>query len=149
MKKIGNIFRIKIDDGIHCYARQIEFLLFEFFDCFTKDDLTSKEIIKLPIFIRRRLYKNVFSQSSWKVIGNEMPNNEYLDKIFFFRQDLFDLDKCWLIDIKGFVLKEISPNECIGLEREVINDYTTIEEVLNDRFNNRVNQNEQLLKLKL
>lgn len=147
--RAGNIFKIEIEKSIHCYARLLEFSLFEFFDFFTEDDLAANEIVQLPIFIHRTLYVTVFTQSSWEVIGNELPAKEYLEKIHFFRQDLFDLNKCWLIDFRGFVLREVLPFDCIGLERETVSDFTTIEEVLKDHFNERENQDEELLKLKL
>jgi hypothetical protein len=148
INKIGNVFKITIDNDLHCYAWHIKMHLFIFFDFFTTKEQTISEIVELPVYTNAYLFKNVFSKSDWSVVGNILPTEEVLNSVVFFRQDIGDPNNCWLVDVYGN-LKPVSPFDCIGIERSGVDDFQDFEQRLKDRYHKRVNMLEEISKVKL
>lgn len=152
-KEPGTFFRIPLEGGKVAYARLLNTALFSFFNI-EGEGKTNEEIIQLlsnatPIF-SIYVFDDVFSKSSWEIIGNKPLEAGTLDNVpFFFRQNLADPSLCWLVNTQPGFKKEATPQECIGLERSMVWSFQLVEQRLKDYFANRPNRIVEEYKVKL
>jgi hypothetical protein len=149
----GTFFKILLEGSRNAYARLVQMGVFAFFDI-NGEGKTNEELMQLisnasPIF---RIYVSdeAFKQSNWVNIGYK-PLEEHLlnDKPVFFRQDLADPAKCWLVNTDPDYSKLVTPQECINLERDMVWGYKSAEDRLKDYFANKPNAKVEYYKVKL
>ena len=110
------------------------------------DSIPLNEIIEKPILFSVCTHKSAFKV--WRKIGN-VPLDENLKKLIpSFIQDKFNLNDCSLMDENGNE-KQVTPYECIGVERSAVWSAEHVEQRALDELNGRENNLAKELKVRL
>jgi len=138
-RTVGAIVKIELEDGYHTYARILEVQL-AFYDCRTKEELTTDIILKSAVLFVVCVYDDIITRGIWaKVSKAILPIESHIIELSnrqIYRQDVFT-NKYYIIE--NGKDKEITKDEAIGLEPFVIWGHKSVEERLNDHFANRFN----------
>lgn len=149
----GTFFKIPLNGEKVAYARLLNTALFSFFNI-DGEGKTNEEIIQLignasPIF-SIYVFNDVFSKSNWEILGHKPLEEVTLNNVpFFFRQDLADPSKCWLVNTVPGFKKLVTAQECVNLERSMVWEFASVEERLRDYFANKPNKWIEYYKVKL
>jgi len=151
--EVGTFFKIPLEINKNAYARLINAGLFSFYKI-DEEGRTNEEIMQLlsSAFSIFSIYvhKDVFSKSNWQVLGYKPLEEHILNNMpVFFRQDIVDKTKCWIVSTVPGYKKAVTPQECINLEISAVWDFQTVEERLRDYFENKPNKWVEFYKVKL
>lgn len=131
--KIGQIFEIKLEEK-YAYCRIVSEGLFKFFDYFGHKLSACENIVDLKPLFSLYVHKSVFRQSKWNMLCLiELSSTEISNPPRFFKQDMHDLNSCWIVDILGNEIR-CKPEDCIGMERPASWNYEDVEKGLKTYF---------------
>jgi len=151
---MGDFIKIELGDNMVAYARVIVNGIFAFY----KIDHPSDDNIELMEQIRKSepIFRLVVNDSAvlegrWKIFGYSPVEPEILaNPPVFFRQDIVDPKRCWLITMTPGFKKPIAPEECVNMEMEAVwDDPEQVEDRLRDYLNGKPNKWAERLKVKL
>jgi hypothetical protein len=88
------------------------------------------------------------NENNWVEIGIKPLDVELTKPIVTFMQDLADFKKCTIFDSEGLE-QNVSPEDCIGLERAEVWESFHIEQRLLDTFQGKENIAEMYARVRL
>jgi hypothetical protein len=142
----GAFLRIMLPDGTFGYGRHLEDPYTAFYNHHTaapSDDLD--EIARKPVLFRIAVQTS--TMKNWKRIGRRDLADEVAEPVVWFHQDLFDFTKCSIHDTLDHK-RTVTPEECVGLERDAAWEARQVEQRLLDTFEGRPNETEQYLRVR-
>jgi hypothetical protein len=143
----GTLVRIQLADSSFAYAMELESPYTAFYDYRTLEPSVDLDTIcAKPILFRLAVEGNVADY--WDVIGWHPVEGDAAAPVLQFMQDLADYRKCTLFDSVG-TEREVTPEECIGIERAVVWRHDHVEQRLLDKFLDRANGDEQRYRVRL
>jgi len=138
-RTVGAIVKIELEDGYHTYARILEVQM-AFYDCRTKEELTTDIILKSAVLFVVCVYDDIITRGIWaKVSKAILPIESHiieLSKRPKYHQDFLNGKRFIFENGKE---KEITQEQAIGMEGLTIWDDLSIENRLNDFYANRFN----------
>ncbi|MBK6606442.1 MAG: immunity 26/phosphotriesterase HocA family protein [Leptospiraceae bacterium] len=139
-RTLGAIILIPLEDGFHTYGRILQGASYAFYDCRTKEDIADLNyIISSPVLFITAVYNNVINSGQWVKIG-KLPLEEKFNILPpRFIQDAFHKDKFRIV-YQDRTEKEVSIEECEGLERFMVWEAANIEKRLSDYYAGRKTQ---------
>lgn len=143
---IGDIVKIDLGDGLHCYARVLEEGLFAFYDCRVREERTIEQIIASPILFQVPVMDYAVKRGRWSIVGNAPLTDSLKNPPPRFIQDALRKD-IFRIYEKGKI-RPATRAECIGLEREAGWDPAHVEDRLRDHYEGRKNKWVESLKIR-
>jgi hypothetical protein len=136
----GTFVRIPLEDGSFGYGRVLANPYVAFYNYRTTKPFSDLDVIaSKPLLFTQAV--RLFGYDRWANIGKRELEGEVAKPVVRFMQDLADFRKCTIYDSAGMV-KEVGPEECIGLERAAVWDMHHIERRLLDAFLGRPNEDE-------
>ncbi len=90
----------------------------------------------------------LLDRKRWANLGVRPLSGEAAKPVVNFMQDLGDFKNCRIFDTAG-MKKNVTPEECIGIERAAVWDDSHIEERLLDAFMGRPNDDEIRSRVRL
>ncbi len=143
----GTFVRIRLADGSFGYGRLLELPYVAFYDYRTTEPTSELDTIaSKPVLFRQAVRTS--GLKSWEHLGGKALEGEVAQPVVRYRQDLLDFRKCTLFDTAGMV-REVGPEECIGIEQAAVWDPHHIEERLLDTFMGRPNGEEVRSRVRL
>ena len=145
--KPGTFLRISLADGSFGYGRLLEPPYVAFYNYrTTKPDSDLETIAQKPILFRQAVLTSGLKK--WKDIGIKELEGEVAQPVVMYMQDIHDFRKCVIFDTAGDE-REVSPEECVGIEQAAVWETHHIEERLLDTFMGRPNDEEVLSRVRL
>ena len=130
-RKVGDILRIRLDDGGFSFARVLEEPLMAFYDLKSDSTPSLSEIVDKPIIFFIWVMSRAVKTGRWEVIGNVALDHELELPPKFFNQDA--LDKKFTI-IYNDDESPATREECENLERAAVWDPEHVEDRLCDHY---------------
>ena len=130
-RKVGDILRIRLDDGGFSFARVLEEPLMAFYDLKSDSTPSLSEIVDKPIIFFIWVMSRAVKTGRWEVIGNVALDHELELPPKFFNQDA--LDKKFTI-IYNDDESPATREECENLERAAVWDPEHVEDRLRDHY---------------
>jgi len=90
----------------------------------------------------------VSDANRWRALGQRELEHELQQPIVRFMQDIADFRQCTIFDNTGMV-HDVSPEECVGLERSVVWNSSGVTRRLLDMFAGRPNDSVERNKVRL
>jgi hypothetical protein len=137
----GTFLRIPLSDGSFGYGRLLEAPLAAFYDYRTAepsadlDVLTSRPVL-FTVGVRRRQ-----GRDHWEAIGKRPLAGKLAEPVVQFLQDLGNPRSCKIFDTAGME-RDVTPEECVGVERAAVWESSGVEERLLDTLLGRPNAQE-------
>jgi hypothetical protein len=148
-EKIGDVYKISVSKDTFCFAQIVHIGLIRIFTNFFDFSALFPNIISelsqedsFVVFV----HKSYASDQNWSFQGNYSLVSTELP--LFFRQDIFDFEKCMIIDVFGNQRK-VMPHDCLGLERAAIWDPEHVVKRLNNLRYRIEDENVKILSLRL
>jgi hypothetical protein len=136
----GTFVMIHLEDGSFSYGRILSNPYIAFYNYRTIEPSSDLDVIGLkPLLFTQAV--RIFGYDRWVNIGKKPLEGDVAKPVVRFMQDLADFRQCTIYDSEGMV-KKVSPEECIGLERASVWDMHHIEQRLLDIFLGRPNEDE-------
>lgn len=136
--KTGAFLRIPLKDGTFGYGRVLPHPNVAFYDYRTSEPSSDLDVIESkPVLFK--IAVRLSNPDRWTILGVRPLEGEVAQPVVKFMQDLLDFRQCVIFDSTGME-KEVSPEECIGLERAAVWDMHHVEERLLDHFLGRPNE---------
>lgn len=143
----GAFLRIKLSDGTFGYARVRQPPYTAFYDFQTQTPISDLELIaSRPVLFTLGI--RAISMKHWEYIGISELQGEVTLPVMRYTQDIGNFRNCTIYDGTGMV-KDVTPEECIGLERAASWEAEQVEERLLDAFMGRPNEGEIRLRVRL
>ena len=145
--KVGTFLRIPLEDGTFGYGRALHDPDMAFYDFRTTEPISDLDVIEAQsvLFTPGVRLRDV---DNWVQLGVRPLKGEVARPVVNFMQDLADYRKCRIFDTAG-MKKNVTPEECIGIERASIWDGDHIAERLHDHFMGRPNEDEIRSRVRL
>lgn len=145
--RVGTFLRIPLEDGSFGYGRMLENPYTAFYNYRTTEPISDLDIIEAqPVLFSTAA--RFFSDSGWVKLGVRPLAGEVAQPVLRFMQDLADYRKCVIFNNAGME-KNVTPEECIGIERASSWDDYHIQERLLDIFMGRPNADEIRSRVRL
>jgi len=137
-RTIGAIVEIPLENGFKTYARILDPFM-AFYDVYTKEQPSIDEIISKPVLFFSTVYDYVITKGYWLKIGKKLPLEDKLNNVPpFYTQDILSPNNYTIYkNGKGI---PATKEECKGLEYLAVWKHLSMEERLNDHFNNLKNE---------
>lgn len=145
-RRMGDIVRIDLGDGLHSDARVLEEALFAFYDSRAREELSIDEILSRPVLFTVPVSSDAVTRGRWRVIGHVPLSEDLKNPPPLFIQDPLDPDS-FRIYQKGRD-RPATQDECKGLERLAVWDPTQVEDRLRDHYLGQANCWVESLKIK-
>ena len=143
----GAFLRIKLSDGTYGYARTLQPPDTAFYNFQTQTPISDLEFIaSKPILFT--LSVEIRSMKHWKYLGISELQGEVTLPVKYYTQEIGNYRNCTIYDSNGMI-KNVTPEECIGLEVSAVWEAKQVEERLLDSFMGRPNQSEIIDRVKL
>lgn len=143
-RTIGALVKIPLEGGYHVYGRILDVEM-AFYDLRTKSDLSTEEILKLPVLFITTVYDSAITKGYWEKISKSIPLEEHLvNTPPKYTQDALNPDKYSIV----YPDKQIdaSKEECKGMEYWSVWTHENIEKRLNDHYQNKPNSYVERMK---
>ncbi|SMQ63247.1 Immunity protein 26 [Altererythrobacter xiamenensis] len=141
-RRIGDILKIDLGDGIQSYAQVADEPLVVFFGGFFTEALPPEQAIDLPVWFRIWVHNDAIKKGRWHVLGNAPLAAENAAEPYFYKQDA--ITGALSVHHSAFANtgweRPASLIECDGLECAAIWDAEHVEERLRDSYAGRPNQ---------
>jgi hypothetical protein len=145
--KVGTFLRVPLEDGTFGYGRALRDPCMAFYDFRTTEPSSDLDVIEAqPVLFA--LGVRLHDDDNWAQLGVRPLQGEVAKPVVQFLQDLGDYRKCRIFDTAG-MKKNVTPEECIGIERCSVWDGGLIEERLLDHFMGRPNEEEIHARVRL
>jgi hypothetical protein len=145
--KPGTFLRFPLADGSFGYGRALEPPHDAFYEYRTESpDSDLDRIASKPILFRIAVRHE--GLSAWEAIGWREVDERLAQPIVHFKQSLGDFRRCIIFDTAGS-LRNVKPEECIGLERLIVWEQRGVEARLLDVFMGRPNDEVERMKVRL
>lgn len=132
--------RIPLADGSFGYGRVLSDPYIAFYNYRTSEPSSDLDVIGAqPLLFTQAV--RLGNADRWVNIGKRPLTGDVAKPVVRFTQNIADFRKCIIFDSEGFE-KQVSPEECIGLERAAVWDVHHIERRLLDNFMGRPNEDE-------
>jgi hypothetical protein len=143
----GTYLQIPLQDGSFGYGRVLQNPYIAFYNYRTDKPSSDLDMIDLqPILFKQAVrFRN---ENNWVDIGIKPLDVELTKPIVTFMQDLADFKKCTIFDSEGLE-QNVSPEDCIGLERAEVWESFHIEQRLLDTFQGKENIAEMYARVRL
>ncbi|WP_421579586.1 Imm26 family immunity protein [Shinella sp. M31] len=149
-RRIGDILRIDLGGGQHCYAQVSGEPVIVFFDGIFARAISIDDIPMLPVAFRLCVSNYVITKGVWPVVGSRPLTSENAEEPFFYRQD--DSGRLFLCH-SSFASQNYerpaSLMECIGLECAAVWDPEHVIDRLRDHALGQPNRWVESLKIKV
>ncbi len=144
----GAIVKIRIDDKTHTYARALSHPFVAIYDCRTEEDIDEiAEIISRPILFIVAVFDRAIRSGRWRIVGKVSSKEDAIQVPDRFMQNVLNPNDCQIIDARGS-LRNATPEECEGLEREAIWEADHVQERIRDHYSGRKNIHLEYMKVK-
>jgi len=142
---VGDVVKIELSDGSLCFGRILDEPLLAFYDVKSSFQPALEDIIKLPVIFKIWVANHAITSGRWEVIGNKELDENLLEPVSFFKQDIISKDT--YIYLNG---KEVSASkeQCLNLERAAVWQPEHVEDRLRDYYDGTENQWVKSLMLK-
>ena len=145
--KTGTFLRIPLADGSFGYGRAQSKVYIAFYNDQTTEPSADLDTIEAsPVLFVQGV--RVFKNSGWVELGVRPLVGEVAKPAVRYMQDLADFRKCRIFDTAG-MKREVTPEECIGIEQAAIWEAHGIAERLLDTFMGRPNEEEIRSRVRL
>ncbi|QTE36359.1 immunity 26/phosphotriesterase HocA family protein [Mucilaginibacter gossypii] len=145
---VGAFFKVPIDHTYHTYGRIIMDNKFAFYDYKTdKDELDLDKIEQAKVLFKILVSEIPIKKGIWKIIGIKELPEDLKEPVPLFIQEIGNPKVCY-IDLRGD-RRQVSPEECIGVERFAAWSYQNVEQRLADHYNGVPNVSSRLLQVEL
>jgi hypothetical protein len=141
-RRVGDILKIDLGDGVHSYGQVAEEPLVVFFDGAFSEALPPEQATALPVLFRIWVHNDAVKTGIWEVIGNLPLAPENAVEPFFYKQDAITgtlslyhssfADRGWE--------RPASATECDGLECAAVWDPEHVEDRLRDHYAGQPNR---------
>jgi hypothetical protein len=139
-RTIGAIVKVPLEKGFFGYGRILTGTSFAFYDIRSKEELTDlAEIISSPVLFIISVNNYAVTDRRWVKIGKLPLEKTYTVLPPRYTQDLLSPDKFKIIYSDG-TMKQVTNEECNGLERFAVWQPQQVEERLSDYFAGRKNR---------
>ena len=137
---IGTFLQIPLDDGSFGYGRALLEPYMAFYDYRTTEPICILDVIEAqPVVFTTAV--RVFGKKRWPDLGLRPLAGEVAKPVVRYWQDIADYRNCRIFDTAG-MKKNVTPEECVGIERASVWDDYHIEKRLLDHFMGRPNAQE-------
>jgi hypothetical protein len=141
-RRVGDILKINLGDGLHSYGQVAEDPLIVFFDGAFGEALSPEQAIALPVLFRIWVHNDAVKKGIWEVIGNLPLAPRNAVEPFFYKQDAvtgtLSLYHSSFADT-GWE-RPASATDCDGLECAAVWDAEHVEDRLRDHYAGRPNE---------
>lgn len=142
-RKLGDIVRIKLEDGSISFGRVLEEPLMAFYDLKANNTIEVDDVLSKPILFKIWVMNSAIESGRWEVIGNSPLENQLTAPQRFFKQS--PLNKKFSIYFNGDETPA-SLEDCEVLERAAVWDPEHVEDRLRDYYDGVPNQWVESLK---
>jgi hypothetical protein len=146
--RAGTFLRIPLPDDSFGYARELEDPYTAFYDYRTTEPSSDLATIESKPVLFRTAVRREASGDQWEELGRKPLEGEVARPVVMYRQNVADFRKCRIFDTAGMV-KDATPEECIGLEQSAVWETSAIEERLLVAFMGRPNAEEIRSRVRL
>jgi hypothetical protein len=136
--KVGDIFRVQLDDGRHSYAVALTHPLFGFLDIITDSEIPVHSIEKQKIIFAVWVMDYAIKDGVWKKVGHTEQSKEF-DDYRFFKQDMITGRLTSYSDKDGTEFP-IDYETASTLEAAAVWDPHHVEERIRDHFAGKPNK---------
>jgi hypothetical protein len=144
----GDIVRIDFDGKRHTYGQLLADPYVAVHDLPTEGDATDlAEVVGSPILFIVAVHDRAIGRD-WPIVGTAPAGSALPAVPEYFMQDMFNPSKCKIIDLEGN-MREVTPQECVGLERAAVWEAEHVAERLRDHYAGRPNPHLESMKLRL
>ncbi|ATB33609.1 immunity 26/phosphotriesterase HocA family protein [Melittangium boletus] len=145
--KAGTFVRLALADGSFGYGRLLAPPYLAFYNLRTEspdadvDGIASRSVLfKIAV--------NLLALKAWEPIGWRELEEDLIQPLVQFRQDVGDFRRCTIFDTTGNK-RAAEPQDCVGLERAAVWEQASVEERLLDALRGRLNSAVEHLKVRL
>jgi len=143
----GTFLRIPLADGTFGYGRLLEPPYLALYNYRTTEQSSDIRMIALqPVLFAQAVRTS--GLKNWERIGKAELDGELAQPVVRYTQDLLDYEKCTIFDSVGNE-REVTPEECVGIEQAAVWETHHIEERLLDTFEGRQNEEEVRSRVRL
>lgn len=144
----GDIVRIDFDAGQHTYGLLLADPYVAVYDLPGAGDPPEPTgLLGRPILFILAVHDRALARD-WPVVGRVPPGSPLPAVPEFFLQDMFNPQSCKIIDVEGN-LRQVPPEECVGLERAAVWEAEHVAERIRDYYAGRPNPHLESMKLQL
>ena len=144
--EMGTFVRIPLEDGSFGYGRILKRPYMAFYKYQTSEPSSDlDEIARQPVLFNQAV--RLFSDDGWVKLGVRPLEGEVARPVVRFMQDLADYRDCVIFDNAGME-RNVTPEECVGIERAAVWDAPHIAERLLDTFMGRPNEDEIRMRVR-
>jgi hypothetical protein len=136
-RRVGDVVKVEIGDGVHCYGRVLADADFAFYDSRSRVEIPLKEISGRPVLFFAAVMRYAVTTGRWKVVGNVALEGESLKAPPTFIQDALHPTRFEIYE--GGQIRKSTREECAGLERTAVWDPEHIGDRLRDHYAGRKN----------
>ena len=148
-RRLGDILRIDLGQGVHSYGQVANEPLIVFFDAVFTEAPPPEQAVKLPVLFRICVHNDAVQKGVWAVVGNLPLAPENAVEPYFYKQDAISgalsvyhssyADSGWE--------HPASEAKCEGLECAAVWDAEHVEGRLRDHFAGRPNASLESLRI--
>tara|TARA_R110002073_G_scaffold34432_1_gene102173 strand:+ start:1043 stop:1498 length:456 start_codon:yes stop_codon:yes gene_type:complete len=144
-RHVGDIVKVRLEDGDFCFGRILEEPLVAFYDLKTVRISSVEEIVKRPILFKIWVMNHAINSGAWEVIGHHELEDDLKEPVRFFKQDPISKGVCLYINSEEV---PATREQCEGLDRAAVWNPEHVEDRLRDHYLGVPNQWVESLKLK-
>lgn len=141
-RREGDLVKINLADGCHSYAQVAAEPLLVFFEGCQADDLSTEEVVRLPVLFRLCVANHAVTLGRWQVIGRRPLTPENRQEPYFYKQDpvtgRLALYHSSFAETNWERAADLS--ECAGLECAAVWEPEHVEDRLRDHYAGRSNK---------
>jgi hypothetical protein len=143
----GDVVRIDFDAGKHTYGVLLTDPYLAVYDYPTADHVTDlADVVRRPILFILAVHDRALAREL-PIVGKVPAGTELPAVPEFFMQDMFNPQRCKIIDVEGNQ-REVTPEQCQGLERAAVWDAVHVTERIRDHYAGRPNPHLESMKLR-
>lgn len=144
----GDIVRIDFDEQRHTYGQLLTDPYVAVYDLATDQDETDMaKVVTRPILFIVAVHDRAIGRA-FPVVGRAPAGSAPPPVPEYFMQDMFNPRNCKIIDVEGN-MREVTPQECVGLERAAVWEAEHVAERIRDHYAGRPNPHLESMKLRL
>lgn len=141
-RRVGDILKISLGEGKHCYAQVADEPLIIFFDGVLAEEARLDEVIALPVLFRIWVHNSAVKMGIWPVVGNQPLAPENAAEPYFYKQDA--VSGALALYHSSFAEtgweRPALATECVGLECAAVWDPEHVLDRLRDHYSGRPNR---------
>lgn len=144
-RKVGDLVKIPLGDGMHTYAHVLQEASFAVYDCRVADELAVEQVVGRPVLFFVAVMDHALKKGRWTIVGHS-PLDDRLRRPPTFIQD--PLNKNSFSIYENGQIKPSTREQCVGLERMAVWEPEHVEERIRDQYAGHNNKWVELLKMR-